>query len=289
MPVLFRILTASVLAYGALVLLAWAFQSGLLYLRNVPGRALETDPSAIGLEHRDVRLETTDGVELHGWVIPAEDNRGVLLFFHGNAGNVSHRLDSLRIFNDLGLSVLIIDYRGYGRSKGTPSETGTRRDARAAWDYLVEDLGIAAEHIVLFGRSLGAAVAAELARDRRPGAVILESAFTSVPDIAQEAYWYLPARWLSRFEYATAEYVREIRAPVLVVHGENDEIIPYHHGRAIFEAANEPKRMLTLSGGHNTGFLMSEARYRRGIDDFLVATGLNSNSDLGNQGDVAGR
>lgn len=264
-----RLLAGLAVAYGALVALAWFFQPGLLYLRHVPGRELEATPAAVGLDYEDARIETADGVHLHAWFVPADDARGALLFFHGNAGNVSHRLDSLRLFHDLGLSVLIPDYRGYGRSEGSPSEAGTRRDARAAWKHMVEDRGIPPETIVVFGRSLGAAVASDLARGHRPGAVILESAFTSVPDVAQEVYWYLPVRLLSRFEYATVDYVRQVSAPVLAIHSEDDEIIPYHHGRAVFEAANEPKRFLTLRGGHNTGFMLSEAEYRRGIDAFL--------------------
>lgn len=264
-----RLLAGLVLAYGAVVVLAWFFQSGLLYLRHVPGRELEATPAAIGLDYEEARIEASDGVRLHGWFVPAGNPRGTLLFFHGNAGNVSHRLDSIRLFHDLRLSVLILDYRGYGHSQGSPSEPGTRRDARAAWNYLVEERDILPESIIVFGRSLGAAVAAELARERQPGALILESAFTSVPDVAQEAYWFLPARWLSRFEYATLDYVRQVSAPVLTIHSENDEIIPYHHGRTVFEAANEPKRFLTLRGGHNTGFILSEAEYRRGIDSFL--------------------
>lgn len=267
-----RILVGLLLAYAALVMLAWLFQSGLLYLRNVPGRELEATPAAIGLEYETVRIGAEDGVELHGWFVPAEGSRGVLLFFHGNAGNVSHRLESIRLFNELRLSVFILDYRGYGESEGTPSEAGTRRDARAAWRYLTTERRERPGRIVVFGRSLGAAVAAELARSVGPGAVILESAFTSVPDIAQEAYWYLPARWLSRFEYRTLDYARDIAAPLLVIHSRDDEIIPYHHGKAIFEAAGEPKRLLTLRGGHNTAFVLSEHEYRRGIDRFLAET-----------------
>lgn len=264
-----RLLTGLAVAYGALVVLAWYFQSGLLYLRHLPGRALDATPAAVGLGYEDVRIQAADGVGLHGWFVPASPARGILLFFHGNAGNVSHRLESIRLFHELGLAVFILDYRGYGQSDGTPSEAGTRRDARAAWKYLVEERGAPPGSIATFGRSLGAAVAAELAREHQPGALIVESAFTSVPDIAQEAYWYLPARWLSRFEYATADYVGRVSAPVLVIHSEDDEIIPYHHGRAIFDSANEPKRFLTLRGGHNTGFILSEAEYRRGIDAFL--------------------
>lgn len=266
---MWRLLAAALLAYSILVLLTCALQSKLLYLRSVPGRELEAAPSDAGLPFDQVRIETADGVRLHGWYLPAQPARATLLFFHGNAGNISHRLDSLRIFHDVGLSVLIIDYRGYGRSEGTPSERGTARDARAAWRYLVTERGAEPERIVVFGRSLGAAVAAELARDVAPGALILESAFTSVPDIAQEAYWFLPARWLSRFEYTTAEYVKEIAAPVLVIHSEDDEIIPFHHGRTVFDAANEPKQLLVLRGDHNTGFLLSASCYRQGIDEFL--------------------
>lgn len=265
-----RLALGLILAYGALVVFAWIFQSGLLYLRHVPGRQLNATPAAVGLEFEEVHLQASDGVAIHGWYVPASESRGVLLFFHGNAGNISHRLDSILLFHELRLDVLIIDYRGYGQSQGSPSEAGTGRDARAAWRYLADTRGVSPSRIVVFGRSLGAAVAAELARDHQPGAVVLESAFTSVPAVAQEAYWYLPARWLSRFEYSTVIYVREISAPLLVIHSEDDEIIPYHHGRAVFEAANEPKDLLTLRGGHNTGFLLSEMEYRNGIDRFLV-------------------
>lgn len=266
---MFRFLTLALLAYFVVVMLACALQSKMLYLRSIPGRELAATPADAGLAFEEVQIKTSDGLALHAWHVPAVSSRATLLFFHGNAGNISHRLDSILIFHELGLSVLILDYRGYGRSQGNPSEEGTRRDARAAWRHLVEDRGLAPGEIVVFGRSLGAAVAAELARGRKPAAVILESAFTSVPDIAQEAYWFLPARWLSRFEYATAEYVAEIPAPVLVIHSEDDEIIPFHHGRTVFEAAREPKRLLVLRGDHNTGFLISESNYRRGIDEFL--------------------
>ena len=155
---MWRLLAAALLAYSILVLLACALQPKLLYLRSVPGRELEAAPSDAGLPFDQVRIETADGVRLHGWFLPAQLARATLLFFHGNAGNISHRLDSLRIFHDLGLSVLIIDYRGFGRSEGTPSERGTARDARAAWRYLVTERSAEPERIVVFGRSLGAAI-----------------------------------------------------------------------------------------------------------------------------------
>lgn len=262
------------LVYLVFVALMWMFQGRLLYLPGVGGSAITATPADIGLDYEEVDLVTADGVDLHGWFVPARDERATMLFFHGNAGNISHRLDTIRIFHDLGLSVFIIDYRGYGRSGGSPSEAGTERDARAAWDWLVEEGGRSPARIVVAGRSLGAAVAAELARTREPAAVILESAFRSVPLFGQEVYWFLPVRWLSRFDYATEEHVGAITAPLLVIHSRDDEIVPFHHGEAVHAAAGEPKSLLPLRGGHNTGFLESRERYMRGIDGFLDGAGL---------------
>lgn len=256
-------------AYVTLVLFAYFGQAGMLYLPDLPSRELVASPQEIGLNYENIELRTEDGVRLHGWHIPAVSTRGTLLFFHGNAGNISHRLDSIRIFHKLNLSVFIFDYRGYGRSEGSPSEAGTQSDARAAWRFLIEERGIAPGKIILFGRSLGAAVAAQLATQTQPGALIIESAFTSVPDVAAEIYWWLPVRWLTRFDYATRDYVAQGQGPVLVVHSPEDEIIPYRHGEAIFTAAHAPKEMLRLRGGHNDGFLLSGEHYVQGLDGFL--------------------
>ena len=256
--------------YVALLLYAYFGQAGMLYLPNLPSRELSATPQAIGLRYENIWLRTEDGVRLHGWYIPAASARGTVLFFHGNAGNISHRLDSIRIFNSLRLSVFIFDYRGYGQSEGRPSERGTQRDALAVWRFATEERGLAPHRIVLFGRSLGAAVAALLATQKQPGALIVESAFTSVPDIAAEFYWWLPVRWLSRFDYATRDYLASARCPVLVVHSMDDEIIPFHHGEALFAAAHEPKDMLRLRGGHNEGFLVSGEHYVHGLDAFLT-------------------
>jgi fermentation-respiration switch protein FrsA (DUF1100 family) len=264
-----RFLLSALLIYAVIVLLAWVFQARLLYLPGLPGREHVATPADIGLEYREIRLSAEDDVELDAWYIPSDPDRATLLFFHGNAGNISHRLESLRLFHRLGLSVLIIDYRGYGRSEGRPSEAGIRKDARAAWRWLTEAAAAEPGEIILFGRSLGAAVAAELAREVEPGAVLLESPFRSVPEMAQSAYPFLPGRWLARFEHATEDYVREINAPVLVIHSEDDEIIPFSHGQAVYEAARQPKALLRIRGGHNTGFLESRDIYLEGIDRFL--------------------
>ena len=212
-------------------------------------------------------------MSLHGWSIAGQSSQ-VLLFFHGNAGNISHRLASIRQFQNLGLSVLIIDYRGYGQSDGRTTEKGINRDADAAWLYLTETRGIAADTIVIFGRSLGASVASWLAAQHQPLALIVESSFTSIPDIAQELYPWLPARWLSRLSHATREYARDVHCPILVVHSRDDEIIPFRHGEAIFASANEPRTLLALRGTHNDAFLQDEQTYIAGLRSFL--TGLSA-------------
>ena len=259
--------------YGLLVVVVYFMQGRMLYLSGVPGRTLTMTPTNVGMDYQDVSIETTDGVTLHGWFIAGRTSQ-VLLFFHGNAGNISHRLDSIGQFQDLGLSVLIIDYRGYGQSAGRTTETGIYRDADAAWRYLIEGRGIVASDIVIFGRSLGASVASRLAAQQQPLALIVESSFTSVPDIAQHLYPWLPARWLSRLSHATRDYVRDVRCPVLVVHSRDDEIIPFHHGEAIFASANEPRTLLAIRGTHNDAFLRDERTYIEGLRTFL--TGLSA-------------
>ena len=257
--------------YGVLLVLMYALQSRLLYLPDVAGTGLATTPASIGLDFESVDLTTPDGIRLHGWYLPVREARRVVLFCHGNAGNISHRLDSLRIFHDLGLAVLIFDYRGYGDSAGRPTEAGTYADAATAWRWLREARGYRSSEIVLFGRSMGAAVAAELATRVEPAAVILESAFTSVPDLAARYYWYLPVRQLARLRYPTIEQVARIKAPVLVVHSRDDEIVPFEHGLAIFARADEPKSLLEIAGDHNGGFLISGQRYRNGLEVFIAA------------------
>jgi fermentation-respiration switch protein FrsA (DUF1100 family) len=257
--------------YIALCLYLFLAQENLVFFPNIPSRELTASPADIGLEYEPVSIETDDQVSLHGWFVPASEEKGTLLFFHGNAGNISHRLDSLRIFHDLGLSVLIIDYRGYGQSQGTISEKGTYLDAEAAWNYLVETRKISSKKIIVFGRSLGAAIAAYSAERHTPGALILESAFTSVPDMAARLYPIFPVRLLSRFQYNTKKLLQSVNCPVLIIHSPNDEIIPFENGVQLYQKAREPRTMLELQGGHNEGFLVSGKTYIEGINKFLTA------------------
>jgi len=256
--------------YVGLGLVLYLLQGRMVFLPHLPGRALDATPAAIGLEYADARIDTADGERLHGWLVPAADARGTLLFFHGNAGNISHRLDSLRMFNRLGLDVLMVDYRGYGQSSGEPSEAGTYRDARAAWDWLLAR-GVAPERIVVFGRSLGGAVGARLASRPgvRPAGVIVESSFTSGADMARRLYPWLPARLITRLKYPVREYVAALESPLMIIHSRDDEIIPFDMGRALFDAAPEPKTFFELRGDHNAGFWLSRDTYVPALDAFL--------------------
>lgn len=261
------ILVTLVGVYAAFAALLYFYQSSFIYY---PERQWVATPDQFGLSYESVTFGTTDGVTLSGWYVPAERARGVMLFFHGNAGNISHRMLSMQIFNRLRFDIFIFDYRGYGKSEGRPNEIGTYRDAEAAWYYLVRQRNIDPSKIVIFGRSLGAAIASYLAAKHTPRALIVESAFTSVPELAARFYPFMPVRWLTRFHYATKEHLPNVTCPVLVVHSREDDIVPFDHGRALFEAARSPKDFLGINGGHNDALLITGGRYEQGLDRFLV-------------------
>jgi fermentation-respiration switch protein FrsA (DUF1100 family) len=218
-----------------------------------PDRELYGDPADVGLAFTDLSVATEDGERLHGWWIPARATpaRGHVLFFHGNAGNVSHRLDHARTLTAAGLDVLLLDYRGYGRSTGRPSEEGLHRDARAARTALVAGGQVDPARLVYMGESLGGAVALRLALDEPPLACVLQSTFTSLRDVAREHY---PAALsaLAGDAYPNLERIALLRAPVLILHGDVDEIVPVTHGEALFAAAHDPRRLRVVPGaGHN--------------------------------------
>lgn len=254
---------------------AYAVFAGLLYFYQgsfvyYPARELVATPEQFGLRYEPVSFNAQDGIALSGWYVPAQDERAVLLFFHGNAGNISHRMLSLQVFNRLRLSTLIFDYRGYGHSAGQPDEIGTYRDAEAAWRFLVEKRGVPPSRIIVFGRSLGAAIATYIASRHTPRALIVESAFTSVPDLAARFYPFMPVRWLTRFHYTTKDYLERVSCPVLVVHSREDDIVPVEHGYALFETAQPPKDFFEINGTHNDALLVTGRRYANGLDRFLV-------------------
>jgi fermentation-respiration switch protein FrsA (DUF1100 family) len=255
------------LGYVAIIALVYIGQKRMVYF---PIKEISFTPLDIGLTFKEVSLTTEDGTAISAWFVPADNERGVLLFCHGNAGNISHRLDSIRIFHDLGLSVLIFDYRGYGNSNGSPTETGTYCDAEAAWNYLTGEREYSPGRIILFGRSLGGSVASMLSTRCNPAALIIESGFTSVPDMGKKIYPFLPVRLLSRYDYNTLMNVQRTDIPKLFIHSPDDEVIPFEHGRKLFETAAGPKEFLQISGDHNYGFLNSGKVYIDGLDKFIT-------------------
>jgi uncharacterized protein len=270
MPVLKRMLSALLFILVSIWLcvygLIFLFQDKFIYF---PDSQLIADPAHINLEFETVSLTTADNIALHGWYIPYPHAKQTLLFFHGNAGNISHRLDSIAIFHQLGLSVLIIDYRGYGLSEGKPGEAGTYLDAETAWNYLINERGLTEQNIIIFGRSLGGGIASWLASKNKPGALVLESTFTSISDMAASIYPYLPVRWLNRIHYSSIERIDSINCPILVIHSPDDELVPYRFGQAIYAAASQPKTMFDIRGGHNDGFLLSQPEYSQALMNFI--------------------
>ncbi len=229
----------------------------------------EASPPQWGLPYEEVALITEDGVRLHGWYIPHPAATKTLLFLHGNGGNISHRGESLTIFHRLGLNTLIIDYRGYGRSEGEPSEQGLYRDARAAWHYLVGQRGVKPEQIILFGRSLGGAVATDLASQVRPAALILESTFSSARAVATHLFPLLSRVVLLRYRFASDERIALVTSPILMLHSPQDEVIPYSLGRALYAAAASPKQFVEMRGGHNDGIMQSQPEYEWSLRRFI--------------------
>lgn len=259
----------------AAILILLGFTLYLLQGRLIffPVRGLNNSPADVGLPYEEVRFSAEDGTALHGWFVPAADARYTVLLFHGNAGNIGDRLQTLGMLNEMGVSTLIFDYRGYGLSEGRPSEQGLYMDAGAAWRHLTEQRGIPGERIVLFGRSLGGGVASELATRVPAGGLVLESTFQSMPALGAELYRWLPVRLLSRFRFENVAKVSSANMPVLIVHSREDELIPYSHGEALFQAAREPKRMLTVTGGHNEPPLGRGREYLRELHRFLLQPG----------------
>ena len=259
-----------------LSLLLYLFQPKFVYF---PQSEIDFTPDMAGLAYEDIYFKTEDDIDLNGWFIPVEGAKRTLLFFHGNGGNISHRLDSLKIFHELGLSVFIIDYRGYGQSQGTTSEQGTYRDAEAAWRYLTNTRSIADNEIIIFGRSMGGAVATWLASDHTPNLLILESTFTSVADMGKHYYPYLPTQLLARIKYASIDRIKNINCPILFSHSQTDEIVPFELGQQLFNKALEPKMFMELKGGHNDGFIVSGRSYIEGIENFINMYGQKINEN----------
>ena len=251
------------------------FVAGCDSLAFMPHKELDATPSDIKLAWEDVTIRTTDGEDINGWFIPGREPdrealQRTLLFFHGNAGNISDRLNSIQLFYWLGLDVLIIDYRGFGKSTGSPTVPGTIKDAEASWRYLVDDRHIAPDRIVIFGRSIGGGVAALLAGavEPKPGGLILESTFDSLHNLVLDYVPIAPVSLLLN-DYDSVAALKGRQIPLLQIHSRTDEIVPWELGQALYSSYQGPKRFLEIKGDHNNGFAMDVPYYLAGLKGWL--------------------
>lgn len=256
-------------AYLVALLLLYRNQSRHVYQ---PSRELTSTPLDHGYDYEDITFSSADGLRLNGWFVPCPDSSRIILLLHGNSGNMTDCIASISIFQSLGYSTFMLDYRGYGSSHGEPTEHGTYLDAEAAWQYLLLQRHYAPQEIVVLGRSLGAAIACWLTTHHTPRALIIESTFTSMPAIAAHTFRWYPARLLARYQYNTLENIRKIHCPVLVVHGRDDPVIPYQHGLRLYDRALQPKAFLDIHGSHAEGYLETGQAYVDGLRSFLATT-----------------
>lgn len=252
--------------YFGILVLFFVFQGKLVFVSTSD---LYRTPAANGWSYEEVFLPVANETT-HGWFINAEQSpKGAIIFSHGNAGNIADRLESISILRDLGYDVLAYDYGGYGQSTGRSTESRCYKDIRAMWQWLVEEKEVPEEKIILFGRSLGAGPTCQLATEVTPGAVIIESAFLSVPKMGEELYPWLPVKYLSRIRFNNAKKIANVKEPLLIVHSPDDQLISFRHGKALFDLARDPKTFLEIEGDHNEGFWKSGALYTDGLTKFL--------------------
>jgi len=233
-----------------------------------PMKGLAATPLEAGLPYEDIYFETSDSKRLNGWFVPCKNAKSTILFCHGNAGNIGHRLEKILIFHDLGLNTFIFDYRGYGKSEGRPHEAGLYKDAFGAYDYLTEKRKISGNDIILYGESIGGGVAIELARGKKVKALITEDTFSSIKEMSAMAYPFIP-HFVFSSKFDSLSKIGRIDPPKLIIHSRDDEIVPFYMGEKLFNAAKPPKKFLKIKGSHNTAFLDSGKEYTGGIKSFM--------------------
>lgn len=238
-----------------------------------PSKQIAQTPKNAGLDYQDLTLETSDHKKINAWFVPAGIKAPVIYFLHGNGGNIGDRISKISFFHNLGLNVFIIDYRGYGQSLGRPSEKGLYADALAGYRYLRGILKIPADHIVLYGESLGGAVAIDLAAKESVGGLIVECGFTSVADMAKKFYPYLPAVLIAD-RYDSYSKAALIKVPKLFIYSPQDEIVPFVLAKKLFDKAADPKEFFQTRGGHNDCFFTQPEEIKRAIIKFLDKRGL---------------
>ena len=266
LKVLFTVIQYAFIFYLLLILLLYFFQGKMIF---IPYQDIVATPSDLGLEFDDVYFKTQDGTNLNGWFIPTEKAKYTVLFCHGNGGNISHRLDTISLYNKIPLNVFIFDYRSYGKSSGSISEKGLYEDIAAAWKYLTEEKKIPAEKIIIVGRSLGGSIASHAAAEFSPGGLILESTFTSMTEIAQHRLPFVPVSWLLDYKLPTIKNLAKVKCPVLIIASPDDTIVPFKYGKKLFAEAPEPKTFLQLTGDHDDCYFMCRTQYVEALKKFL--------------------
>jgi fermentation-respiration switch protein FrsA (DUF1100 family) len=254
-----------------IILIALLFgYAKFIELRGIffPDKEIKSTPQSINLPFEDIYILTKDGLKINGWFIPSYNAKHTLLFCHGNAGNIAGRLDKIDTLHRLGVNIFIIDYRGFGRSQGRPSEKGIYLDAQAAYDYLTANRKIKPEAIILYGESLGGVAVINLASEVKILALITEGALSSGKDMAKELFPFLPAPFFS-YKFDSLSKIKRANAPKLFLHSIDDEVVPFRMAQKLFSAAKEPKRLVQLNGGHNTAFLDYPAKYTFAISSFI--------------------
>jgi len=259
-------LLAVAVVYVTILGYVYFFQNRFIYY---PTDDFAVFPAQVGLVCEDVWIDVTPTEKINGWYIGGWPDKRTVLFLHGNGGNIGHRLPHLQFLQSLGVSVLIIDYRGYGRSKGKPSEENFYADASASYQWLISTKEVGPDRIILFGESIGGAVAADLAAKSPCAGLILESSFTSIRDMARRVFPFLPTGLLLRSEYNTLEKLDRLTCPVLVTHSPEDEIVPFDMGEKLYAAAKPPKRFVQLHGTHNDRDYLDQPDYRQAVEAFL--------------------
>ena len=256
------------LSWLGMVLYVYFFQHKLVF---VPEKLFITTPESIRLKYENILLKTQDGLNIHGWYLPHPNEIGKLLFLHGNAGNVSYEIDSLQLYHDLNLSVLIVDYPGYGNSEGSMSEIGSYEAAQLAWDYLTEVLNPNHLPTYILGRSLGGGVASWLVANTTtpPTGLVLESTFTSIEDLGRYYYPYLPIHWIGQIHYPNLSNIRKIKVPILYIHSPEDKIVPYKMSGELYDNTTTDKQFVDIRGRHGDGFLTSKKQYLKSLQNFI--------------------
>ncbi len=254
----------SVVFVGLFLLIRFLEGTSVFY----PSRNIDSTPASAGMKYEDLFLKTTDGLTINAWLVKSSPTAPIVIFAHGNAGTMGQRVMKVKFFHDLGFNIVIFDYRGYGRSSGSPSEGGVYLDAQAVYDYLQGRDDMDHSRIIAYGASLGGAVMSELAMRRKVAGLIIESSFTCARDMARRIYPGLPTFMMS-IKFDLISKMDKITAPKVFLHSQEDQTVPYSMGQALYNRAKEPKIFITTHGGHNEGALVSDPKIKEQLLVFL--------------------